>query len=67
MGNDGLKEGRIGKLSALLVQEARPSTGPHRVEWRYGGDYRQEFERNSQEGEAKSLSYELVLKGLLDT
>src|SRR5208283_3236867 len=80
-------EGPIGKLSALLVLEARPSTdedpcsqlwfeqsegmpvrnwrrssgkpsfaavgGPHRVEWRYGSDYSQKFERNSQEGEAK--------------
>ena len=82
-----VKEGLIGRLSALLVLEARPSTnedscsqlrfeqpegmpvrnwrgssgeppfaalgGPHRVEWRYGSDYSQEFERNSQEGEAK--------------
>ena len=87
MGNERVKEGPIGKLSALLVLEARPSTdedprsqlwfeqpegmpvrnwrrssgeppfaalgGPHRVEWRYGGDYSQEFERNSQEGEGK--------------
>ncbi len=89
MGNEGVKEGPIGKLSALLVLEARLSTdedprsqlwfeqpegmpvrnwrrssgeppfaavgGPHRVEWRYGGDYSQEFERNSQEGEAKEF------------
>jgi hypothetical protein len=82
-----VKEGPIGKLFALLVLEARPSTdedpcsqlrfeqpegmpvrnwrrssgdppfaivgGPHRVEWGYGSDYIQEFERNSQKGEAK--------------
>ncbi len=82
-----VKEGLIGRQSALLVPEARPSTGedprsqfrfeqpegmpvrnwrrasgeppfaavggPHRVEWRNGNDYSQEFERNSQEGEAK--------------
>src|ERR1017187_1851806 len=87
MGNDVLRRGPIGKLSALLVLGARPSTdedprsqlrfeqpegmpvrnwrrssgeppfaavgGPHRVEWRYGSDYSQEFERNGQEGEAK--------------
>ena len=86
-GKSRVKEGPIGKPSALLVLEARPSTdedprsqlrfeqpegmpvrnwrrssgeppfaavgGPHRVEWRYGSDYSQEFERNSQEGEAK--------------
>ena len=37
------------------------------MEWRYGGDYSQEFERNSQEEKVKSLSGELVLKNLLAT
>src|SRR5690348_8975594 len=35
IGTDGLKEAPIGKLSALLVLDACPSIGPHRVKGRY--------------------------------